>query len=74
MSFLEIAGNAGPVLVSAVVTGEHEPSGVDIVFTQPIMTEPGRKRIAFTVSVPHLSEALRLLADSQIQLEHIYDF
>jgi hypothetical protein len=72
--FLEIAGNSGLILVSAVVPEAYKPSGVDVLFVQPIMTERGRKRIAFTVSVPQLSEALRRLDDPQIQLEHIYDY
>ena len=52
VNFLEIAGNNGPILVSAVVSESYQPSGVDVLFVQPIMTEPGRKRIAFTVNVP----------------------
>jgi hypothetical protein len=74
INFLEIAGNKGPILVSAIVSESYQPSGVDVLFVQPIMTEPGRKRIAFTVNVPQLTEALRRLDDPQIQIEHIYDF
>jgi len=74
VSFLEIAGNRGPILVSAVVPEWYEPIGVNVLFEQPIMTEPSRRRIALTVSVLQLSETLRRMDDPQIQLEHIYDF
>jgi hypothetical protein len=74
VNFLEIAGNTGPILLSAIAAAEYEPSGVDVMFVQPIMTEPGHKRIAFTVSASHLSEALCRRDDPQIRIEHIYDY
>jgi hypothetical protein len=74
VSFLEIAGNKGPILVTIIVPEDYEQSGVNILFAQPIITEPGRKRIAFTVNVPQLSETLRKLDIAQIKLEHVYDY
>jgi hypothetical protein len=74
VNFLEIAGNTGPILVSALVATEYEPSGLDVMFVQPIMTEPGHKRIAFTLPVSQLCEALRKFDDPNMRVEHIYDY
>jgi hypothetical protein len=74
ISFLEIAGNAGPILITVIAPAQYEQAGVDKVFEQPIITEPGRKRIAFTVRVADLSQSLRQLNDGPLLLEHIYDY
>ncbi|HUO10209.1 MAG TPA: hypothetical protein VM008_18020 [Phycisphaerae bacterium] len=72
--FLEIAGNSGPILITAIVPNNFSLPDSTLLFTQPIITHPGHKRIAFTVPVPHLSDALLRLNDPAIQLEHVYDF
>ncbi len=72
--FLEIAGNQGPILITAIVPETFDDTGIHLLFTQPIITHPGRKRIAFTVPVPELSAKLLKLQGGDVELEHIYDF
>jgi hypothetical protein len=63
--FVEIAGNRGPILVSALV-----PAG----WSSPVVTQPGRQRMVVTVPVAHLAELLLALQDSAHELEHVYDY
>jgi hypothetical protein len=74
VNFIEIAGNRGPILLTVIVTENHQLPDAAILFTQPIMTEPGRKRIAFTIPVDKLSKTLRKLEDRPVEVEHIYDY
>ncbi len=74
VDFLEIAGNAGPILVTAIVPESYQPIGIETLFEQPITTQPTFKRIAFVVKVRELNETLRHMENPQLRLEHIYDY
>ena len=69
----EIAGNRSTILLSVIGPVGFNPPG-DTLFRQPILTRPGRERVAFTIPVPQLSNVLRILAAPGVQLEHIYDY
>jgi hypothetical protein len=45
-----------------------------ILFSQPILTAPGTKRVALIIPISELSTALRAYDQPGIQLEHVYDF
>jgi hypothetical protein len=74
--FVEIAGNRGPILVSALVPAGWSSPVTDArpLFTQPILTKPGRQRVVVTVPVAHLAELLLALRDGGHELEHVYDY
>jgi len=75
-TFLEIAGNRGQIVVSALVpTGwEAGDSGFRIFLTQPILTQPGTRRIVLTVPVNLLGPTLNRLAEPPARIEHVYDY
>lgn len=73
-AFLEIAGNTGPILVSARVPAGHDP-GARVLLRQPILTSEGRERVVLEVPVAGLSGLLRELeATEAVELEHVYDY
>jgi hypothetical protein len=73
-NFVEIAGNRGPILISATVPDDFDDSNFSVLIRQPIMTRPGRRRIVFAVPVPQLATVLRRYDSPGIRLEHIYDY
>jgi hypothetical protein len=75
-SFVEIAGNRGPILVTALVPSGWTPAvaGASVLFRQEILTRPGRQRTAVTVPVGALSDLLRVLEREGHTLEHVYDY
>jgi hypothetical protein len=76
VTFVEIAGNRGVILLSAVVpAGWSSPVAESrVLFTQPLLTQPGRQRVALVVPVARLAETLRVLAQGGLELEHVYDY
>ena len=56
VSFLEIAGNRTNILVSVLVPASWEQrfDYYDVLFTQPILTQPATKRIAITTPISSL--------------------
>lgn len=76
IDFSEIAGNRSIILVSLIGPDQWRPSeGIDkLLFEQPILTEPGRKRIVSTVKVGQLAAALREWASAGVQVEHLFDY
>ena len=74
--FSEIAGNRSIILVSLIGASDWRPKdGVDkLLFEQPILTQPGRKRIVATALVPQLGASLREWAKAGVQVEHIFDY
>ncbi len=72
--FQEIAGNRGPILITAIVPDDFAVGDRKIVFTQRILTRPGKQRIAFAVRVDQLSAALRELNRPGVRVEHVYDY
>ncbi len=76
IDFIEIAGNRSIILVSLIGPDGWRPiEGIDkALFEQPILTEPGRKRIVSTVKVGQLAAALREWAAAGVQVEHLFDY
>ena len=74
--FVEIAGNRGPILVTALVpSGWTPPVGsASVLFRQDVLTRPGRQRAAVTVPVGALADLLRALEREGHTLEHVYDY
>jgi hypothetical protein len=76
VSFRAIAGNDGEIAISLWASHDWRPGlGGRLLFEQPILTMPGRKRVVLAVPIARLSEVLREF-DSQPELavEHVYDF
>jgi hypothetical protein len=76
IEFQEIAGNRSVILVSVLVPREWTPGGDEwqVLFTQPILTQPALKRVALILSVGSLGKALKSLDDSGFVIEHVYDY
>jgi hypothetical protein len=72
--FVEIAGNRGPILISAVVPAGRDHAPLPLIMRQPILTRPGRERILFVVPVSELSATIRNLDRPDWRLEHVYDY
>ncbi|MCB9593012.1 MAG: hypothetical protein H6719_09795 [Sandaracinaceae bacterium] len=73
--FVEIAGNRGPIVISAIVpAGTSREVADDVLFVQPILTRPTEERVVFQVPVADLADALNRLGTPDRQLEHVYDF
>ena len=76
VALTDIAGNDTVILVTAIANDQLAvaPKGSRILFEQPIITQPGRKRTAVILPVAALS---RFLADAKrqgIEVEHVYDY
>ena len=76
VDFREIAGNRGEVLVSLLVPDRWQPdAGARLLFEQPMLTAPGRKRSVVAVPIEELGDLLRGVdRQSSSQVEHVYDF
>jgi hypothetical protein len=44
------------------------------LFEQPILTQPGRKRVALVVTVAQLAPTLRSFTREPVEVEHIHDY
>jgi hypothetical protein len=75
-SFLEIAGNRSEILLSVLARTGWTPEvrGARVLFTQPILTAPGRERVVVAVPVTGLAEVLRAARADGSKLEHVYDY
>ena len=75
-NFQEIAGNRSVILVAALVPQTWRPAADDpeVLFTQPILTQPALKRIVMVVPVGSLSMMLNRLNASGFHIEHVYDY
>src|SRR5262249_43582916 len=74
-TFREVAGNDSEMLVA--VLGPSDPRlgsyGFPVLFSDPILTEPGRRRVVMVVPVAQLSEALlRFAQPPTTVVEHLY--
>ena len=68
--FREIAGNDSIILVSVLSRNDFDKP----LFEQPILTQPGWKRIALVVPVGELAAFLNGLDARGALLEHVYDY
>jgi hypothetical protein len=73
-SFREIAGNRTVILVTALVPAGWEAGQGTVLFTQPLLTEPARKRVALVVPVASLAAVLEGFRAGGHELEHVYDY
>jgi hypothetical protein len=77
VNFQEVAGNHGPLLVSLIAPLDAPPPSAPsrLLFTQPMLTQPGTERRVLTVPVAELSAALRDWATQRgVLVEHLYDY
>src|SRR5262245_11372910 len=75
-NFQEIAGNRSVILVAALVPQTWRPAAdePELLFTQPILTQPALKRVVMVVPVGSLSLSLNRLNASGFHIEHVYDY
>ncbi|MBX2799093.1 MAG: FAD-binding oxidoreductase [Myxococcales bacterium] len=75
MQFVQIAG-CRTLLVQIVADETWSDAHLwgDEVVSWPILTQPGKQRIAMEVSVGRLHEVLPALQDMGITIEHLYDY
>jgi hypothetical protein len=73
--FVEIAGN-GEILISVLAqdSSHFDGSGAHEVFSNPVLTNPGIRRIILACEVPSLHSVLLSLRSRGITVEHIYDY
>ena len=74
--FVDVAGN-DQILVTALTSSALNERALKtgaIVATRPILTEPGRKRIAMRVPVAQLHRAVPELRNAGATIEHLYDY
>lgn len=74
VNFLEIAGNRGAIMISVIASGDVDTTRWRTILTQPILTRPGKRRLALMMPVSELSTALRKLVDTGVVVEHVYDY
>jgi hypothetical protein len=75
-SFKEIAGNNSAILLTILIDPDQWATfeNAQIIFTQPIASNPKMQRIALTVSVTELNKLLLQLNNDNIKIEHVFDF
>jgi hypothetical protein len=74
VEFREIAGNETEILVSVLAPAEGFGLDQPVLFTEPILTRPGRQRVVMVVPVHQLSRILRALDRPEVEVEHVYDY
>jgi hypothetical protein len=74
VSFREIAGNRSVILVTALVPAGWAPREGKALFTQPLLTRPGRMRVALVVPVASLAKSLERFRKDGDEVEHVYDY
>jgi hypothetical protein len=72
--FLDIAGNDGVILLSAIVPDGFDDASLPVLMRQPITTRAGLRRIVLAVPVRELGETLRRWDHPPLQIEHVYDY
>lgn len=73
--FLEVAGNPQiTVSVLALEGWRYGHPGAQELFSSPILTHPGQKRVLMGCDVAALHTVLRTLRADGVVVEHVYDF
>jgi hypothetical protein len=74
--FDEIAGNRGALLMSVLVpqNWSSRDDRYQPLFSQPLITQPGRKRVVLVMQVSSLSAVLKELETPSVEIEHIFDY
>ncbi|HXB41117.1 MAG TPA: hypothetical protein VNZ49_11285 [Bacteroidia bacterium] len=74
--FKEIAGNTSAILLTILVDANncrcYENS--QQLFTQPLSSDPGTKRVALAVRVKDLHKLLLKLNSDKVKIEHVFDY
>jgi len=72
----DIAGNSDVILVTVLTRGHGTAAPPDsrVLFDQPILTEPGRRRVALVLPVAALSRYLVDAPRQGVEVEHVYDY
>ncbi len=74
-NFTEIAGNDDILVTVKAPPGEPlDFAGATPLFEVPIQAKPGWRRVGLDVKVPALTELIRKLATTKVELEHVYDY
>jgi hypothetical protein len=75
-NFVEIAGNRGDILLTAIASSEAKYGFRQgkLLFTQPILIDSSKQRFGIRVPVQELGDILRRLDSAGMTLEHIYDY
>jgi hypothetical protein len=74
---VDIAGNTSVILVTVWVTDDTASAmkqGNRVLFEQPLVTMPGKRRVALIVPVSDLSALLLRARDQNVKVEHVYDY
>jgi hypothetical protein len=73
--FREIAGNRR-ILVSAIVPADWRPEfpSARTMLSEPILTDPSRKRVGLSVPVSELHSVLPAIERGGARFEHLYDY
>jgi hypothetical protein len=76
VNLVDIAGNDSVILVTVIADRNWKPDvdGSRVLFEQPILTVPGRKRSAVVLPVAKLSPFLADAGRRGIDVEHVYDY
>ncbi len=74
--FREIAGNNSAIMLTVLAPETWHPTSTDfrLVFTQPILTQPGLKRVALVTPVGRLDKIIRFVNEQGVKIEHVYDY
>jgi hypothetical protein len=73
---VDIAGNTSVILVTVWATDDMhvKTTGSRILFEQPLITMPGKKRVALVMPVSELSSFLLRASQQGFTVEHVYDY
>ena len=82
IALVDIAGNDTVILVTVLGADDKLtdagagawPAGSRVLFSQPILTEAGRRRTALVLPVAALSPFLAGARQQGIEVEHVYDY
>jgi len=76
LTFREIAGNSTAIFVSLKVPSNKffSSSYTENIFSQPIPSEPKKKRIVLAVPIKDLHRLLLRVKEDQYEVEHIFDY
>jgi hypothetical protein len=71
---VDIAGNTGDILVTVWAPAAEQHFTARVLFEQPLLTTPGRKRVALVIPVGELSRFLLEALRRGWSVEHVHDY
>lgn len=76
VTFREVAGNNSAILLTVLAPETWQPvsQNLQLVFTQPIVTKPGLKRVALVTTVGSLDKTIHYVNEQKVKIEHVYDY